>query len=230
MRSNKIYLAFLGIVIFLSIGVGVLTRFSYVQEDVSVGNYLDEADKYKVSLDEDPKYLEIYFDNMIDNLSQLKEESDVIVKVRASIERLNYMRAILSRVDVLEVYKGSDVKKGDHIYLYEPSNFSAASFYYVMGGYNIMQSGQEYIVFLKHLKIPEGYRYKGNEAVSFVPISTYYGKYPMNGIGTPNLINEDLIKKGAITYDDVKDFDLITTNKDILAKYNAFKEEVLQIK
>jgi hypothetical protein len=225
MKSNGVYFSFLGIMILLSIGFGIITRISYVQ-NANVDHYLNNADQYKVSIDEDPQYIEIYFDNIIDNISELEKKSDVIVRVKADVDRLNYMRAILTGTDVLDVYKGNDVKKGEHIYIFEPSNFFGST-YFVTGGYNIMNPGQEYILFLKHLKIPEGYRYKGKEAVSFITISTYYGKYPATKVGTVSQINESIADKKTITYNEVKYYDLITANKDIIAKYYILKDEVL---
>jgi hypothetical protein len=221
MRRHKIYLVSLGIMILLSVVFGVFTRFSFAN-DVSVGNYLENGDTYKVSFNDDPAYLGIYFNNSIATLSQLEDQSDVIVKVRLTNERLNHMRAILSKVNVLDVYKGNDVQKGDSIYIYEPSNFFASS-YYVMGGYNIMHEDQAYIVFLKHIKIPEGYRYKGNEAISFIPVSTYYGKYPVKSAESAIVIP----KEKEVSYTQVKDLDVITQEEDVVNKYNTLKHEVL---
>ncbi|OAB45597.1 hypothetical protein [Paenibacillus antarcticus] len=47
-----------------------------------------------------------------------------------------------------------------------------------------MDEGEEYIVFLDHLQVPDNYIYKGNEAISFLPKSTYFGKFPTNQVDT----------------------------------------------
>ncbi len=56
MKSNGVYFSFLGIMILLSIGFGIITRISYVQ-NANVDHYLNNADQYKVSIDEDPRYI-----------------------------------------------------------------------------------------------------------------------------------------------------------------------------
>ena len=226
MRRNKYFLVFLSALIFFSIVLGLMTRFSFKQE-FSAEEILNKADQYAVSSNEDDSsYLAIYFDNNMENLSQIKDKSNVIIKVKVTNDRQTYMSTTLSGVDVSEVYKGNGIKKGDHIYIYEPSSFFRSS-YSTMGGYNLMHRDSEYILFLKHLKIPEGYKYKGKEAISFMPVSTYYSKYPLNSNGNTRVIGKDELKKG-ISYGVVKEFDLITENVHNLEKYNAFKKEVLQ--
>lgn len=225
MRRNKIFLVFLSALIFFSIVLGLMTRFSFKQE-FSAEEILNKGDKYAVSSQEDDRSLAIYFDNNMDDISQIKDKSNVIIKVKVTNDRQNYMRATLSGVDVSEVYKGNGIKKGDHIYIYEPGFFFRSS-YSTEGGYNLMHGDREYILFLKHLKIPEGYKYKGKEAISFMPVSTYYSKYPLNSNGNTRVISKDELKKG-ISYGEVKEFDIITENVQIFEKYNALKEEVLQ--
>ena len=225
MRRNKIFLTFLSALIFFSIVLGLMTRYSFKQE-VSAEKISNEGDKYGVSSQEDDSYLAIYFNNNMDNLSQIKDKSNVIIKAKVTNDRQTYSSATLSEVDVSEVYKGNGIKKGDHIYIYEPSNFINSS-YSTLGGYNLMHGDGEYILFLKNLKIPEGYKYIGKEAISFMPVSTYYSKYPLNSNGNTRVIGKDELKKG-ISYVEVKEFDLITENVQIFEKYKTLKKEVLQ--
>lgn len=228
MRKNKIYLTLLSALLFLALGVGILTRFSFVY-DIQLERYTNNGEHFQVSLDDDSDYLSIYFDNQIDHISQLKTGSDLILKVKTTKNRDNMMRALRSQVDVLAVYKGDNIKKGDRINLYEPSSFYAFS-YTSMGGYNIMQEGEEYIVFLKHLKVPEGYKYKGEEERTFIPVSSYYGKFPIKNRGETEVISEKALINGKVIYDRVKNYEIITSSKQVLEKYYALKQEVLQVK
>ncbi|MGZ4134997.1 MAG: hypothetical protein ACXVC1_06535, partial [Tumebacillaceae bacterium] len=109
------------------------------------------------------------------------------------------------------------------VYLYEPSYFGGLS-YFVTGGYNIMQEGQEYIVFLKHLKVPSGYHYKDDEDISFMPVSSLYGKYPLQSKRNTHVVSENTED----SYYQVKDFDILTQEESTLKKYEEFKRLVMQ--
>lgn len=228
MRGTKIFFAVWSVVLVLAIGVGLMTRFSFAQ-DIEVGKHMEQPDQYTVNLSDDEEFTGIYFDNEMKDLTQLKERSALIVKVKVSNERLNYMRAILSGVDVLDVYKGN-VKKGDRIYVYEPSNFYLES-YFVEEGYNVMQDGQEYILFLKHLPIPDGYKYKGKEAISFLPVSTLYAKYPLSSKNETKVLDRQklLYSDEGVSYASVQTYDILTTEPKKLKQYEAFREHVLQM-
>jgi hypothetical protein len=98
----------------------------------------------------------------------------------------------------------------------------------VNGGYNIMVEGQEYILFLKHLPIPPGYRYKEKEAITFLPTSTYFSKYPVHSQRiTPVLRGQDS-GENRYTYNQVKGFDIVTANKERVERYQSWKKQVLQ--
>lgn len=227
MKGKKVYLAFLSIVLLISVGTGVFTRLSFVHNN-DVGKHLSEAGEYQVSFLDNENYVNAYFDNKIDNLQQLRDKSDVVVKVKLTPERTQYLQSIRSKVDVLEVYKAMDIKQGDQIYIYEPNSFNSRS-YTSMFGYNIMLPEQEYIFFLRKLKVPEGYQYKRNEAISYLPVSTLFSKYPLESNVATNVIPPDEIKKG-VTYDKVKQFDLISVNRKILEKYKLLRKDVFEMK
>ncbi len=222
---KKIYLSLLIALLLLSVVVAILTRTSYAIADVSLGNILENEEQILVQLNEDSHYLSIYFNNELSNFTQLRDQSDIIVKVKVTNERQNYMNALLSGVKVTEIYKGNGIKKGDRIYIYEPSCFNRGV-YTGIGGYNIMLENDEYILFLKHLTIPKGYKYKNNEAITFLPVSSYFAKYPL----ISNEVTQTLVENAEIKYNKIKDFEILTTNKDILALYQSLKNEVLQIK
>ncbi len=224
MFKNKIYWSLVSLLLLLAVVTGILTRTSYAIEDVSLGNILEKADQIQVQLNEDPHYLSIYFENQLTDLSQLQDQSEVIVKVKMTNERENKMHAVQSGVTVSEVYKGEGLQNGDRIYIYEPGFFYNSEVYFGYGGYNVMLEDEEYILFLKHLPVPKGYRYKGNEAITFLPVSSYFSKYPVSNHGTTQLLEEN----AEITYKEVKDFELLTVNKEMLTQYYSFKKEVME--
>lgn len=228
--KNKLFLGLLSVLLFLAIGVGLFTRFSFIEEDVNVASLMQKENQIRVQLMEDPQFVSIYFNNQLKDFSQLKDQSDIIVKVKVTNDRENHFQAILSKVRVTKVYKG-EVKQGDSIYLYEPSSFHKSESYSSTGGYNIMLDNQEYIVFLNHLKKPEGYQYKDREAISFVPISSYFGKYPVNSKEITPLISKEIETSDIETmYSKVKDYDILTTQNEMLKKYQSFKNEALNMK
>lgn len=178
-----------------------------------------------LSLDDTGQFSSIYFNNNLLSFDQLENESELIVKVKLSQNRINYTQAVRTLVHVTDVFKGNEVKIGDNIIIFEPSNFLGLN-YFSLDGYNLMRSDQEYILFLKHLKKPEDYHYTDDQAVTFMPISSYYAKYPMNSLSGEGYLSREDLDKG-INYSSIKDWDIITTDQNKLKKYNEFKKIVI---
>lgn len=222
MFKNKIYWGLLSILLLLTIVTGILTRNSYAIEDVSLGNILEKEDQIQVQLNEDPDYLSVYFENQLTDFPQLQDRSEAIVKVKVTNERENTMYAILSGVTVSEVYKGDGIRSGDRIYIYEPGFFYNSEVYTSYGGYNLMSEDKEYILFLKHLPIPKGYHYKDQEAITYLPVSSYFSKYPVSGNKATQTLDED----AEVLYKTVKNYEILTVKKEMLTKYQSFKKEV----
>ncbi len=219
--ANRLYLGFILLLVLVCAGIGVLTRMSY-KPDTELGKYLDQADSLEVAVFNDEEFIDIYYDNDINNLGQLKDKSDLIVKVKPTPERINYLQAVKTRVQVVDAYDTPALQKGDEIYVYEPSAFRFS--YTTTGGYNLMEPEQEYTLFLKKLQVPDGYEYKGDEAITYVPVSTTFAKYPAKGGNNTKLVEEKT------TYAQVKSYDILTKDQAVLDRYNALKQEVLKIK
>lgn len=223
-RGNKILIIFMSAVLLMSVIVGIATRKSY-SNNLDLGRRMQQADSLSF-LDHDD-FVKTYFDNNINGLSQLKEKSDVIVKVRATDDRQMISQTILSKVEILDVYKGANLKEGDAIYIYEPNYFINNS-YTAMYGYNLLVNNNEYVFFLKKLKVPDGYKYKGKEKISYMPVSTIYSKYATNGEAKTEVVNtEELNLK--FSFEMVEDMDIIIDDENILGKYNKMKEAVLNM-
>ncbi|MDQ0884717.1 hypothetical protein [Peribacillus sp. V2I11] len=220
-KSKKIFYIsicffILGAVIFAS-----FTRQSF-KDNVHKSNINQGYKNSYVSIQNDEEFTSLYFNNNINNLDQLIKESDLIVKVKVSNERELYNQAILSKMKVKEVYKNFNDQVNQYFYMFEPNYFNFDT-YMALSGYNILKPTQEYILFLKQLKIPNGYKYEKKEKLMYVPVSTVYSKYSINTENTTKLINSN----STIQYEQIENYEILTDNKQTLAKFHSFKKDVL---
>jgi hypothetical protein len=229
MRAHKIFLAGMAALVLLAVGVGLALKASFPTEEASVRNYVTKGDQMELELmhEDDSEYEALYFQNRYQDFSQLKEEAELIAKVKVIADRENRLRAVFAEVNVIQVYEGQGIKKGDRIYIYEPSSFYGHR-YQVEAGYNIMVEGQEYVLFLKHLPIPPGYHYKEKEAITFLPTSTYFSKYPVHSQHITPVLREQDSGENKYTYDQIKDFEILTIYKEKLERYQSLKKQILQ--
>ncbi len=228
LKKNKKFFIFIFSLIGISIIIGIKTRVSYVGEMCLVDFLRESQDNIVTQLDMYNPYLDIYFDNEIVNLDELEEKSDLIVKVKTSPERKMFSQGIRTKVTVEELYKSDYVQERDEIYIAEPSYMDNTNKSYMsLGGYNIMECNEEYILFLKYLDIPEGYKYKDNEKITFMPVSTLYSKYSLKNTDI-KVFNEEAFAENDINYYDIKDNDILVTSYEILNNYNMIKNEILQ--
>lgn len=204
---------------------GWSTRQSY-QDNTHIHPYVQKARDISISFEEDDSYLKQYFDNHISTLEELQNLSDVIVKVKVLPDRVNQMKAILSKVQVIQVYKGK-VLAGDTLLVEEPSSFLPTS-YFVTGGWSVMQDDQAYILFLRHLPVPKGYQYRGSESKMYLPVSSYFGKYPVTQTVIGRVLKQSEAANGML-YATVENFDLITTDETIFQTYEQMKTAVLHM-
>ncbi|OAB36709.1 hypothetical protein PMSD_10310 [Paenibacillus macquariensis subsp. defensor] len=223
MKRSQLYLISLVVLLLSAIFTSIITASSF-NNDVDLDNHLDRED-ILLNLEESENYISIYFNNKIDSIEELVNQSKFILKVKATKKRTNFSRSIHTAVQVLELYKGDGITTGSEIYIYEPSYFFGSN-YLSFGGYQIMEEGEEYIVFLDHLQVPDNYKYKGNEAISFLPISTYFGKFPTNQVDTNDQILTKNETDNGVNYTKINNWDIITTNKEISAFYNKLKQLV----
>ncbi|MDR3595878.1 hypothetical protein [Clostridium sp.] len=221
MSKNRLLIIIYCLILVLCISIGIFTRKSfYGNTSLPMSNNLDNLTLCVSSSDTS----NIYFDNNIKDYDDLKQKSDIIVKVRLSGERKSLSGTILSKVEILSVYKGTDVKKSDIIYIYEPC-FFINNTYNSVDGYNMMVENNDYVVFLKHLKIPEGYKYKGVEQISFMPVSTKYAKYNLSNYENKAFEKNEL-DSTLLNYKIIKNNDIITSQKADIDKYTSIKNNL----
>lgn len=176
-KNTKLY--FIGIIALITVTIGL----AFVTKNSFTGDYDLNKIKKQYNL-ENFVYFNIedseYFNESISSLDELEKSSDLIVKVKPDDGKLFY-NSIERPVKIIDIYSDKDsLKKGDTIYIQEPFSISYLKGMESMSsekGYVLMNSNQEYIIFLKHLDKVDGYKYKGNEKITYVPVSTRLSKY-----------------------------------------------------
>ena len=205
----------MGVLIIVTLCFGLLTKKSFIKNSTDLGSYNDA----QVSLSDS---IEGYFDNDIECYDELFEKSDLIVVGKVAGKREMYNQAIKTKFKIDKIIKDdSAVQLPEFIYVFEPSSFHFDT-YDVVSGYNVMLGNADYIIFLKHLDVPDGYTYKNDESITFLPVSSYYGKYTLNDNRNEEVIhpNEDL------NYKDVKSMGVLAEEKGIVDTYNTIKRQI----
>ena len=219
--KNKIFIAIIVVIVLGAVGVSIVTKGSFV-EDLSINNIENYYD-YNVNLydnnEENP-----YFENTLTTFEELVEASELVIKVKMSNYRKKVTQATLTTVNVEAVLKGE--LQTNEILLYEPAFFwpyvdDPNTGNYSTGGYQLMQEGKEYILFLQSLKSPEGYNLSEDEKRSFLPVSELYGKIPIKSNWVPVVITNEVT-----TYKDIKDSEILTWENDFLQNYIEIKKKV----
>ncbi|MBX4266146.1 hypothetical protein [Clostridium estertheticum] len=226
--KNKIYYIIISVSVILCMIIGFWVKNSFYNI-VDSQNLEKEVSNYSVA-NLDDFVGKLYFDNNIKKFPELQKKSDLIVEIKLTANRKLYNQAILSEAEVLKTYKGK-VKQGDKILIYEPVSFSN-DFYYTASGYNFMRKNNSYIVFLKNLTIPKGYKYKNDEAKTYLPVSTVFAKYNIKYTNKEKILDKTRLsnegKSNEIKYKDVKNNEIISTDVKTVDLYNYFKLNVLK--
>ena len=217
---------FIGILILISVTIG----YAFVTKYSFTGDYYLNEIKKQYNLD-DFVYSNIedgeYFNSSISTLDELEKSSNLIVKVKPDDGKLFY-NSIERQVKIIDIYSDKDsLKKGDTIYIQEPFSISYLEGMECMNsekGYVLTNSNQEYILFLKHLDKVDGYKYKDNEKITYVPVSTRLSKYCRDE--KPLLVDESKIEDGKLYYKDFKSSSAIFTKEDEWNRYNAMASQV----
>lgn len=219
--KNKIFIAIIAVVVLSAVGVSLITKGSFV-DDLSIDN-IENYYGYNVSLYTDNKD-NPYFKNNLTNFEELVDASELVIKAKMINVREKVAQATLTKVYVEKVLKGELYK--NEIFLYEPAFFwpyidNPNTGNYTTGGYQLMQEGIEYILFLQSLKSPKGYKLSKDEKRSFLPVSELYGKIPINSNWDPVVITNE-----EATYKEVVDSEILTRKKGHLQNYIEIKKIV----
>lgn len=154
---------------------------------------------------------------------KIVNDAEAILRVRATGNRTLTKYDILTEVvieDIIRPYK--DFNIGDSIYIYEeisvtmPENgyYDRLDFKTIS---NMMQKNEEYIVFLKFFKRPDGYKYSEKEQRTFLLTDKNFAvispdKEPSYAIVGNNINN-------TVTYEEVKNVTCIVSKESLFKLY-----------
>jgi len=217
--KSKIIVIWIVLITFCVI-TGIFTRLSY-KDHTSVA--IDELGLFKYAGGS------FSSDTGLKKLKELEDESEYICKVKQLNNKKHQNKTILSECEVLNVYKGDDILQGQHIYVYEPSYFDFNSgFYFVFDGYNLMLIDHEYILFLNKKRFPIEYKRNNIEKYSFIlTTNNPLSKYSFTKGYQDSFIDEKK-DNNSLTYEDIRNLEIITLSKKNLELYNNLKGEVLK--
>lgn len=218
-KFSKIIYVLIIILIIGAITFGIYTKKSFKETKLNLDS--NKISNASLSLDEEPLDDVSYFNNKIKDLSELLDTSDLIIVGHVIGERELYANAVKTKIKIDTVIRNKSlIDKPSEIFIFEPSYFNFNT--YISNGYNLMQNNKEYILFLKHLEVPQGYDYKKDELITFIPISTYFGKYESDNTETPQIISTE----NEIKYKDIKSKPILTERKEMIDKYIKIRNEI----
>ena len=191
-----------------------------------------QLDVFPIVLSAGEQLPEEYMYENIGSIEDMIEESSNIVHVTATddinIDRTNVYR----RVVVNSSYKGN--ARGD-IYVYEPCHINlhrdAVNNYTLTYGYNLMQPGEEYILFLRDIGQPErDFHYAKTKQNAFLIANGAFGKYMVGNVGKTELLDVEKCTAAMDTlYGEIRDYEYLAYLPEVLSQYIEWKTTVLQL-
>jgi len=226
-KNTKIFIMVLACITMLCLIIGIVTRNSYVGyrtfKEMAETENLQE---YSVQLSDAKEY--DYFAASVENYEDLEKISDVIVKISVTNERKLFPHTTTkTKVIVEEVWKG-EVQTGQPIFIYEPAHFSyiVSKSFESIGGYQLMEEGKEYYLFLQNLNAPEGYSLSKKEKNSYLPSTASFSKFPVQE-GEVKLADKQRLNRDQYHYGEIQNLEIITSKETVLSKYKEIKECVV---
>ncbi|WP_434577816.1 hypothetical protein [Thermoanaerobacterium thermosaccharolyticum] len=124
-KLDKVLLSIVVSLVVIGAVVGIFTKFSY-KDNVSFSRISNDIDDYKIvvgDVDSDRAFYKSFYVENIKSLSDLELKSDYILKVRAEDDRKTLNNTLYTKVNVVKIYKGNDLKGKNYVYIYEPCFF-----------------------------------------------------------------------------------------------------------
>jgi hypothetical protein len=160
-------------------------------------------------------------------LNSIMNDADCIIKAEFTGERKYLAETCLAAVKVEQCYKGDGDLEGKIVYIFEPSYFNFENkLYFPYNGYNLMKTGEEYVLFLKrwqYSKYMQFNPYYKDKAIFVLPHNSAIDKYSTAGASFDKIIGDE-----QFLYGDVAEYEFFAYSKDDLDKYNTIKEDVLK--
>lgn len=162
---------------------------------------------------------------------EIYKNSDLVIKVTATKNRQFKFNSLLTMVKVDQVYKGDYKLVGQNIYVYEWATIRMFNNYLVYqskDGYNAMNIGDQYYLFLKFNKMPDKYKYSNDELRTYLLTNIYNSKFNVVVCENMKLLpkNDILNKK---KYGDIKAWDILPTKQEQIQQYLSNRKIVLSL-
>lgn len=231
-KGTKIYMGICAAVLVCAVVVGVLTRFSF-QGSTTLKHLTDNSNinQYTIQIFQEDGVDDLY--NMfakVSNYSGLEKCSELIAKVKVTDDRKLYSNTINTKVVLEEIYKSDgNLAKNDNIYIYEPADFEEEfEIFDSQNGYQLMESGKEYYVFLNGLKTAEGYKKSEKEKITFLPSTTKFSVYSTDN-KKQKVLNQEKIDgdEERYKYGEIKNLNILTSSKSELETYENIRMEFM---
>lgn len=154
--------------------------------------------------------------------------AELIIKAKATNDRSFGYDSIKTKVIIQEVYKGNTDQ--EEIYVYEWSSVNIMNMLQNNDVYNIMNTDDEYYLFLIRRPMPEGYKLTAKNETEYVLANVYMGKYKVEVYDNMRLLppRESLSSLDELpTYQEIKEWDILPVKSEQIGYYMNNRKEAL---
>ena len=149
------------------------------------------------------------------SVDDLVNSSDTIIVAIPTGKRELRRDYIVTEVKIVKVLKTTyDLKQNSIIYVHEPVYINCVknNEYLLLDGINnIMQTDNNYLLFLEFYQKPEGYKYNENEMRTFLFSKQFISVYSLDNSVKPLFIDDDY--ENSFLYKEIRDYDLVMEEK-----------------
>lgn len=146
-------------------------------------------------------------DNKIDNIEQLIDESEYVLKIKVIDNPTFYGNGIINNVKILDVIKGKNDKNiriGSKLKIYDLISYWSGDYINYYGGMTPLNHKYEYVVFLKKAN---NSNYKG----TYIFSSIKYGHFNIS-VSDANVLTNYI--QGSLTVQEIMNYDYVETDCD----------------
>ena len=229
-RRTKQYFLICFLCFMLSLVIGLVVKFSFHgYRDFQSMETKENLSKYQLQIMETNNE-SVFLKTK--NLKKIKKQSDEFLRVKVLKERKLYRDVTRTKVKIEKAYKSFDHRKEkETIWIDEPAAFmkSYGEIYDSVEGYQLMNDGEEYDVFLNSEKVIRGYKKSENEKRSYLPSTTKYSIYPVKNRKQKEILSQKKLDNGEYSYGKIKNYYILTTRLEELKQYMENKKELKQV-
>ena len=228
MKWKKWFILLWVVIAVVSIGYSISVRSSIPAVELSEKN-MDDLPVFAESVGEMEAKSRVYLSKKKIAMTDIYNAADLVVKVRATAERKAEYQSLLTKVNVLEVYKGDHALLNQDIYIYE-----YAGIFMVDGAFtisltencNLMQAGHDYYLLLNFLKRPSGYRYDAVSSRTYLLNNVSYGKFSDRKYSSDHSAPE---YEQGMPYGKIKDLDVLYVEQSQIDHYYDMRKDFFDL-